>query len=203
MKKISSILISALLIFSTGCAPKLHTWSEGYPADNPQILNREQKKAEFEKYAISKINRDSVKFSYESGQDKYYTIESFSPIIYKYSDIAPAEFKNAADIAFYTKIIDWLVLAGAFIPTLSVFVNNGYSSDINILNVIGWSFWGIVIVTDTILHYFENQSYNNILSDYLNGLNEYIYKNQQTSLKDSGEKKEVGNKYFSMELYRF
>lgn len=177
--RIIKVALMFSLIFSTACAPTLHTWTEGYPQENSYLLSNPEKKIEFEKFAISGIERNSVYFKSDYSI-KHYSLGSFLPVINKVDPNSDIYLKEAQKFTFYSQVLDWIVLGTLLIPSTSSTFFYG-NKDYNTISIFGWSLFGVSVLLNSIFRFYEINSYENMHREYLKKLNENIYSNRKDS----------------------
>ena len=181
-----SIVIGlALLLLVSGCAtPKIHTWSEGYPKNVSQLSDAE-KKDELNKFALVSIERafgriadtDVTKLVVRLADDpdRLYSFESFWPVINEVSPAAEGYRKQAADYAFYSNIASAVSILGFVVYPPVFFAGTNSSGGSTVTISVGSGILVVSFSASQILGFLERTSYEDMVREYLNDLNDQIF----------------------------
>ncbi len=115
VKVIFALVMSGLLF---GCR-SVDVWSDGYPREGAELKADGAKKAELDKFAIydgrARLTDSGgyIQTQKDKGTDKYYSINSFSPVMERVSPATTAKFERMHTLRVAHYVTQVVTLVGA------------------------------------------------------------------------------------------
>lgn len=170
-----SFFLSLVLPTAVSCKT-IDVWNEGYPKTAAELSTEQQKKEEFNKFAIYKGNASHSEDGYvqlqkDKESDKYYSLGSFSSVITSVSPDTKVEFQQLNSTRKYMMVAVGALIGGVLLNSDS---NKNARTASNALYTIGLGgMLGIGM--------WQNSIFSDIKSDYHKDLNQRIYGHESTS----------------------
>ncbi len=175
-KKMKMHLILFLLALTILRCQTASVWDKGYPKSGAELKTEEEKKLEFNKYAIYDSNRKVVQLQIDKGSENYYTLGSYSSVIANVSPSTKSYFEELRTANNWMYGALTLLIVGSIALDGSRGKSERLAEDIctgvGIGGIIGIAFWESSIVKD-----IENQFHQD--------LNQRIYGTKEHSSLNS------------------
>ncbi len=175
MKKLTLLSFALLVSCHTTEPKKLKIWDQGYPKSAAELKTEDEKRKEFNKFAIEENSGSMWERKSNFG---VYSEESFTPVVKNVSPKTEHKFEEVHQLRKGSQIALSIAIAGLFM--------NAGSGDK--YKWVGSSLWSLGVGASFGLFFAADSTMSEIRTEYMEGLNKRIYGNEKTT-SNIGESK--------------